>query len=256
MSIVLVIAVTALFTRQLSRPINLNQSYEPATPTTKASAILPQHTPNSTVVSREVQLIIGLIRVGGYVDTFNRLDSLNYSVKLLPADAGLADFRKYDVVYLPTGWAAWNAPYPDIEKNAPQYHQYVHEGGSLVVEQPNPNGQPDESVSPALLPYPITFYNLYDSDDWPPIIVDQQHPITQGLEREDMPGPADQIKQIDAAYEVLVRGLATNSPSIATARYGQGRIVILTDNSSRDAEHPFSDIVIRRIIDWTQERQD
>jgi len=191
---------------------------------------------------------IGMIQAGSYPYPYNRLIGLGYSVSLLPLSADINTFRQYDIVYLPVGWAdGFSGNYAEIETHAADYRTYVNEGGGLITDQPNPFEQPNESVSPSLLPYPITFYNPYNLSDWPPIIVNPDHYITRGLLREDMPGPADQITAIDPAYAVLVRGQATNSPSLAVTEYGQGRIVIQTDHPGNGRP---SDEVYRRMIAW------
>ena len=195
--------------------------------------------------------LIGMIETGDYQSPRDRLIGLGYSVSLLPVSADIDTFRQYDIVYLPVCWAdGYFGNYAEIEAHAADYRTYVSEGGGLFVDQPNPSVQPGDSVSPSLLPYPITFYNPYNSGDWPPIIVNPDHYITSGLSREDMPGPADQITAIDPAYEVLVRGQTTNSPSLAVAEYGQGRIVVQTANPSPSSFNPFSDEVYRRMIEW------
>ena len=197
---------------------------------------------------------IGMIETSGYQDPHDRLIGLGYSVSLLPVSADIDTFRQYDIVYLPVGWAdGFSGNYSEIEAHAVDYRTYVSEGGGLFIDQPNPFSQPDDSVSPSLLPYPITFYNPYNTSDWPPIIVNPDHYITSGLSGEDMPGPADQITVIDPAYEVLVRGQTTNSPSLAVVEYGQGRIVVQTDHSG--TSH-FSDEVYRRMIEWVSSNVD
>ena len=193
-----------------------------------------------------------MIQTAGYVSPYDRLVQLGYLVSLLPVEAGIDTFRQYDIVYLPVGWADdfSGGDYSEIEAHAADYRTYVSEGGALFVDQPNPFMQPEDSVSPTLLPYPITFYNPYDASDWPPIIVNPYHYITIDLSRDDMPGPADQITEIDPSYEVLVRGQTTNSPSLAVAEYGQGRVVVQADNPSTSSFTPFSDEVYCRMIDW------
>lgn len=60
-----------------------------------------------------------------------------------------------------------------------------------------------------------------------------------------MPGPVEQVTAIDPAYEVLVRGQTTNSPSLIVVEHGQGRIVVQTD---RPGMGDFSDEVYVRMI--------
>jgi murein DD-endopeptidase MepM/ murein hydrolase activator NlpD/cell division septation protein DedD len=195
---------------------------------------------------------VGIIEVGGFDYPYNRLVELGYEVSLLPASADLSDFAQYDIVYLPVLWAdGFSGNYSEIEAHAADYQAFVNQGGGLFVDQPNPFQQPGETVTPSLLPYSVTFYNLYDSNDWPPTIVDPNHYITQGLTGNDMPGPADQIISIDPAYAILVRGQATNSPSLVVAPYGQGRILIQTD-------HPANinnDETYHRMIYWVASDQ-
>ena len=195
---------------------------------------------------------IGMIEAGtggGLVPVYpyERLVSLGYQVTLLPVDAGIDTFSQYDIVYLPTNWAdGFSGNYSEIEAQAADYRTYVNGGGSLFVDQPNPYQQTNESVTPTLLPYPITFYNRGTADDWPPVIVNPSHYITQGLPDSDMPGPSDQITELDPAYEILVQGRSTASPSVVVAIYGQGRLLVQTAHPSEG----FSDEVYHRMIEW------
>jgi hypothetical protein len=196
---------------------------------------------------------IGLIQVGNsYEGTFDRLDALGFAVELLPPGSGLETFMQYRIIYLPTGWAEQgnDSDFQAIEARAKDYLAYLEAGGSVLVEQPNPYERPDNSVTPSILPYPITFENFYDKNDWPPVIVNPDHFITNGLAEDEMPGPSDRMVEIDPAYEILVRGRSTNSPSLAVATIGNGRILILADTSNPKALRPFGDEVFRRMIEW------
>ena len=73
------------------------------------------------------------------------------------------------------------------------------------------------------------------------------HYITSGLSPNEMPGPADQITAMDAAYHTLVEGAVTHYPSLIIATYGQGRILVQLDNP---ASTSLSDEVYRRMINW------
>ena len=201
---------------------------------------------------------IGMIKATSSENTppiypYNRLIGLGYEVTFLETTADVNDFRQYDIVYLPVGWAEayFSDDYSVIESNAGDYKTYVNEGGGLFVDQPNPFTQPGDSVTPTVLPYTITFYNPYDQADWPPIIVNPDHFITHGLPRDEMPGPSDQITAIDSAYAVLVRGQATNSPSLVVAEYGQGRILVQTAHPSYSG---FSDEVYHRMVEWVSSK--
>ena len=212
------------------------------TPTVKKSAFTDQ--------------MIGLIKVGGsYMDTFDRLEALGFAVDLLPPDSGLETFMQYRIIYLPTGWAQqeYDSDFQKIEARANDYLDYFHGGGSVLAEQPNPYERPGNSVTPSILPYPITFEKFYDNNDWPPVIADPDHFITRGLPEDEMPGPADRMVDIDPAYEILVRGRVTNSPSLVAATVGPGRILVLADTSSPNAIRPFGNSVFRRMIEWLLE---
>lgn len=111
---------------------------------------------------------IGLIQTGDhYPCTFNRLTVLGYSVELVPPDSGLDTFRRFRIIYLSTAWADeyFDNDFQKIEARAYAYLDYLRGGGSLLVEQPNPIKRPGNSVTPTILPYPITFEFSYDEED-------------------------------------------------------------------------------------------
>ncbi len=119
-----------------------------------------------------------------------------------------------------------------------------------MVEQPNPYERPGGVVTPSLLPYPVTFDNRYDREEWPGVIEDPGHYITAGLEEQALPGPADQMTEIDPAYTVLIRGRSSRFPSLMVAEFGSGRLLILADTSSLKSLRPFGNAVYRRMIEW------
>lgn len=195
-------------------------------------------------------LSIGLVQSGAYSSAHSRLTGLGYSVTLISPDSGLSVFNGYDVIYLPTSWAAaGNGNLAQIEANAADYKAFVNNGGGLLVEQPNPNGQPNGTVTPSLLPYAVTFISSYDLNDLA-VIVEPTHEITTGLPANEMPFSADTIPAHSAQYEILVKGQLSNSPSLLTATYGAGRVLIQTAHHSPSASHPFSDEVCIRMFNW------
>jgi hypothetical protein len=220
---------------------------------TPSKSIASTSTPLSPTETPNANPAIGLIRTGDiYSDMLDRLTALGYSVELIPASSDGDTLRRFDIVYLPTGWAEQqnDSDFQAIESRADSYREFLADGGSLLVEQPNPYQREGNMVTPSILPYPATFKNFYDKNDWPPVIVRPDHYITRGLKEETMPGPADQLVDVDPAYTVLVRGRYTNSPSLAVATYERGRILILADTSSLSATIPFGNDVFRRIIEW------
>lgn len=194
---------------------------------------------------------IGMIATGDYQYPRDRLISLGYSVTMIPPTSGLSTFQQYDIVYLPQGWAqVSNGSYEILEARANDYRSYVYQGGSLFSDQPNPYEQPNDTVTPSLFPYPITFYNWYVFGDYPPVIVDPDHFITLGLAASEMPVPADQMVNIHPFYHTLVVGRTTGSASLVVGEYGAGRILVQTAHPARLAFHPFSDTVYIRMIEW------
>jgi len=195
-------------------------------------------------------LKIGMIQTADYSIPKDRLSGLGYSITLISPDSGLTTFQQYDIVYLPEDWAnEVIGDYDIIESHAPDYQAYIKAGGSLFSDQPNPYLQPASTVTPSLLPYPITFFYSYTLDDLP-IIQNPNHEITQGLTDEEMPFPADQMLNIDSRYEVLVVGRKTGVASLVVGEYGSGRILVQTGHPSTDANHPFSDEVYIRMVNW------
>jgi hypothetical protein len=155
-----------------------------------------------------------------------------------------------DAVYLPSSWAESGDDYALFEEHAHLFREYVAEGGALVVCQPNPYGHVADTCSPSLLPYAATFHNWYQNADAARVVVDAEHPITRGLSPQDVPFPADRIVHLDPRYRTLALGGATESPSLAVAEHGLGRIVIFTCSDSRGATVPLPDRTLRRIIEW------
>jgi hypothetical protein len=152
------------------------------------------------------------------------------------------ELEAYRVVVLPPQWTEM---LPKVDEHAAAFHRYVKRGGGLVVFQPNPMVvyPPGASPSPALaargittefctvklLPLAVTFYNRYDKDETP-VRAATPHPLIDGLEDDHMPFPADQLYDLDAAWVVLARGSRSNSPSLAAAKVGDGRVVLIADN--------------------------
>ena len=202
-------------------------------------------------------LKIGLIQAGVSVGAIqSRLLRLGYrNIFFISPASNLAELKKYDIVYLPSSWAQFaGGSYSILQARSADYLAYVKEGGGLFVDQPNPAGQPGEQVTPGLLPYPITFTNVYDRRDWPPVIVKANHEITQSLKPEEMPGPGDRITGLAAQYEILVRGAYLSRPSLVVTTYGRGRVLVQTANASLQSANPISNAAYTRMIEWVAKK--
>ncbi len=120
--------------------------------------------------------------------------------------------NNYDILYLPYGWAQYGGEkYKDIEESSLAIQSFIKQGGGLFVEQPNPwkNGK-SQSVTPKILPYPITFHYEFNDSDYSVRFMSQSHPITKDLNQEQMPEPSDSLSNISKSYQILVRGSEDN----------------------------------------------
>ncbi len=175
--------------------------------------------------------------------TCDRLQRLGYNTRLVPADAGLDTLRQYDVIYVAALWTSAS----EIEHHAADYIAYVAGGGGLLVEQPNLEGL---AFSPAILPYPVTFYWLYDMQDLQSVIVNPEHCVTKGLADREAPFPTDMITTYDKHYTVLARGPHSGSPSLLVGQYKHGRVLIDASDASPKNSFPISDELLQRMISW------
>lgn len=234
---------TATITPSPSTTLTINPT------STNTSIISTTITPTTTP---ENSIVIGLVDIGEdylYRDIGSRLGKLGrYRVEWITPESNYYELKKYEIIYLPSGWASIASK---VQHQSDGYIEYVKNGGGLLVEQPNSN----ERFTPTILPFQITFISSkYQNDDWPPKIINPNHFITQGLTGDNMPGPLDQIRgsDIDEQYKILVVGKTTLSPSLVIANYEQGRILISAGNASLSSNVPYkiSDEVLIRMIDW------
>lgn len=200
---------------------------------------------------------IGLIETGNYQESLNRLIKVGFTdVTIVPDTAGGSEFANFNIIYLPVGWADfYQGSLEKIELKTDDYINYIENGGNLFIEQPNPYDQPGACVTPAIIPYPVTFHCRYDYNDFPPIAVDSTHEITQGIERQDLIFPGDSMTSVDENYHILIAGSTSLSPSLLILEYGLGKIIIHTAHPSPNAIRPFSDEIYTRMINWLAKRE-
>lgn len=211
-----------------------------------ASFVMSTH--KTSIVRPDVS--IAIIRSGGSVDvTVSRLEAIGYTnISLISYLSGLDSISKYEILILPATWAGTSGNATDIMANDSDYVEYVNNGGSLMIQQPNANGT--VTVDVTLLPEPVIFdygYNLSDL----PVIVDTTHSISVGLPNVGMPFSADIISSpLHPMYHVICRGSISSSPSLFVAEYGMGKILVETLGFHPGALLPVSDTVIVRMMDW------
>ena len=220
-----------------------------ATPTaTETASSTPTPTPTPTPA---LPLKVGMIEIPQYkyTDIIGRLRRTGLHIEALDPYSTYKDFEKFDIIYLPVGWAWYSGV---IDAHAPQYQRFTSEGGGLVIE--SPNGIPP--FEPTILPFPITFYlGEKDTNDWPPVLV-ASHPITDALPLSALPGPDNAITSISSEYDVLLLSATHNYPTLAVLTYGRGRIAVYTSTASELADSPqrVSDEFLRRVFLWAAGR--
>jgi hypothetical protein len=174
-----------------------------------------------------------------------RLPAIGLFPEWVSPSATYYDLKKFDIIYLPSGWSIKNTL---LENNEKSFKDFVKDGGGLLIEQPNSNLQ----FSPSFLPYPITYKtNEMDRGDWPLIIIDPSNSLITGLTNYQLPGPMD-CADLSSSYIPLVRGSKTGCTSLAIASYEAGRIIISMGNASEsvDEYYQISDEVLCRMFVW------
>jgi hypothetical protein len=181
--------------------------------------------------------------IGHYQD---RLDTAGYTHALIPLDSGYSTLSLYDAVILPTSHASgWC--YDTFDANAADYIQYVNDGGCLHVGQPNPHDM-DPPTPITWVPYELGLSAWYNDDDCPPVIVDPDHCMSEGLQDADLPFPADWAEVLAADWNVINEGAVTGYPGLLTAPYGAGHVLVDLAHPSPTAGCPFTDAGFARMM--------
>lgn len=209
----------------------------------------PTDTPEPTFTP-VIPIRVGVINIPDYkfTDIKERLSGLGFDVEWIGASSDFAIFSNYDIVYLPIGWAFQD---PLIESHAEQYKRFVEEGGGLVIEQPNSS----LPLTPALLPYKMTFKRkLYDPNEWPPRVIND-HEIVQNVAISELPGPGTEISTKDANWTVVTASAVSNSPTLLIGTSGKGRIVVIATSVSQKAEvrYRVGDNLIKKMLFWVHQ---
>jgi hypothetical protein len=182
-----------------------------------------------------------------------RLRKLKFDVLAVAWDKVDPDHAKdIDLIFLATQWGNQLA-YEQLEPRKDAFHRFVQRGGGLLASQPNPGSS--QTCTPTLLPFPITFHYLYDKKDPIRVNLAHDHFITEDLAEHDLPFPHDTMVKVDARYRVLAKQKSTGSPSLVVCTYGDGRVVVQTNNETYGATIELPDETLRRMIIWAAGRE-
>lgn len=195
------------------------------------------------------EISIGFIQIPEYTfnDISDRLLGLGFNVTILKSDSDYYKFKDYNVIFLPMGWGF---DIQTIEGNYSHYITYIKNGGGLYIEQPNYSGE----LNFKILPFEVSMNNCpTNSNEFPPTIIDQEHPITTGLDNTDIPGSTDCITTIDTNFNILAKSASLIYPTLLTLEYENGRSIISSTSISINEEeikYPVSDLYIIQAIQW------
>jgi hypothetical protein len=177
-----------------------------------------------------------------------RLRKLNFEVRVVAWDKVDPDQAKdIDVVFLATHWGDQLA-YEHLAAKKDAFHRFVQRGGGLLASQPNPGWA--RTFTPTLLPFPITFHFGYNDKDRTRINLAHDHFITEDLAERDLPFPHDTMVKVDPRYHVLAKQKSTGSASLVVCAYGDGRVVVQTNNETYGARIELPDETLRRMVIW------
>ena len=210
-----------------------------------ASGATPSASPGASRDEGDIAVVdTGDSAVSNYVD---RLTGLGYPVFTIPADSDLEVLLGYSLVILPVGHS--NAQNHDTFAGlAADYIDYVNSGGGLWVGQPNPFGMPGNEATITWVPYLLRLHNGYDTADCPPVIVDPDHCITEGLPDVQFSFPADTVLEMGPEWEILVEGITTGRPGVLFATSGAGNILVELTHPAPGSLCPPDDEALDRYV--------
>ena len=209
-----------------------------------ADGLAPQ-SPSAALDVGDIAVVdTGDFAVSVYVD---RLTGLGYTVTTIPPDSDYATLIGYGLVILPVGHGN-EGNYWTFDALASDYLDYVSMGGGLWVGQPNPFGMPDNTATITWVPYSLTLNNGYDDQDCPPVIVDPNHCITEGLPNTQFSFPGDIVMEMGPEWQVLTEGPVTGYPSVLVATYAGGKILVELGHPYTGAICPPDDAALDRYV--------
>jgi hypothetical protein len=180
-------------------------------------------------------------------DVSDRLGGLGYAVTetVNPADLNQTNLQNFNVL-----WIAVDTDPASYASQTAEIQSWVaDDGGGLVVCQPNivsaipvfPNG------------YEVSVYNIDIPGKEEAMIIDNTHPITQGLVNADLSGNYERVRREDIgnSWTILVVDAETpNDVCLLAAQYGKGRFVFNTHNFNSYVAYPGSDQYVVQLTDW------
>lgn len=205
--------------------------------------ISPPDTPGG---GRQVTVAIVDTGDGAVNDYGTRLTNTGYAYDLIPMNSGYATLIQYEAVILPTSHGS-TCCYGTFESLAGDYHSYVSDGGCLYVGQPNPFDHPGGNAAIPWVPYVLELNAFYDGNDCPPVIVDPDDCVTEGMVGDDFPFPGDTVLELGPEWNTLVQG-PSGRESVFDASYGAGHVLVELGHPSPNALCPYSDAGFARMI--------
>lgn len=193
---------------------------------------------------------IAIVNTGGssITDYISRLGNLGYTVTPIALDSGLETLVSYSLVILPVGHGDLPT-YSNFDSLKEDYLAYVETGGGLWVGQPNPWQHLDETADITWVPYNLTLYNPYNTNDCPVAFTDANHCITGGFYDNDFSFPGDTVLAMGAEWLPLVLGPVSGNPGAMVAEYGSGQVLVEFGHPSLNALCAMDDTAMRQYVE-------
>lgn len=180
--------------------------------------------------------------------TFSRLENLGYTINVMSDVSMLLTdtLCTYDFLYI-------DIPYdPSLNNYASIIQDYLSRGGGLVLAQTNLLGPVP------ILPQGLEI-DVIDTmwPEWPnqpgPATLLMDHPITDGLSGDDLPGNFETVPLSDVGESWDVIAVDEDHPNLVlllAARYGAGKIVYFTGNIALNSIQKGSNEFLVKMVEW------
>jgi len=170
-----------------------------------------------------------------------RLEILGYDVTGTtdPADLDIHTLRRFDVLVLfQVGPGELGAQQGAIE-------QFVGEGGSLYIHQPNAAG----TIDYAPTGFQVRLASAAVDSCATSCLTGAVHPVVDGLSDADLGGAFDRVSALGPGYTRLLAVSCTcGDPALAAGRFGLGAVVFDTSNLALQAALSPSDAYVVQVF--------